>query len=111
MIYCWLRNNTFDNDTLMIFRSNATIAQFKHDIRGLQYALNDIQEDRIRLYRIPGDENAVRESLTKTGSGEPFHGRTLEPIFLGVPVLNPLYVVVEVILAGKPHLAISLLPS
>ena len=48
----------------------------------------------IRLYRISGDENELRESLMKTGDGEPLQGHTLVPNFLGMPVLDPLRVVV-----------------
>ena len=52
--------------------------------------------NHIRLYRISGDENELRETLIKMGDGEPLHGDTLLPNFLGVPVLDPFHVVAEV---------------
>ncbi|KAF8554451.1 hypothetical protein OG21DRAFT_1484651 [Imleria badia] len=98
IIYYWLRNGTFNNGFERIIRSNATINELKHEIKS---SMKDVHEDHISLYRIPGDENAVRESLTKTGGGEPLQGRTLAHIFLRVPVFDTLYVVVEVTLRGE----------
>lgn len=72
------------------------MSQFKHDIRTVQPNLSNVADQHTRLYRISGDENELRESLNKTGDGELLHGVNLLPNFLGVPVLDPLRVVVDI---------------
>jgi hypothetical protein len=96
MIVCWLRGSALDARFQISIRAIATLSQLKHHIKEAQPTLVNVPDHHIRLYRISGDENELRESLNKTGDGEPLRRDTLVPNFLGVPVLDPFLVVVEV---------------
>ena len=72
------------------------MSELKHHIRGAQPNLGHVADHHIRLYRISGDDNELRECLNKTGDGERLQGDTLVPNFLGVPVLDRFLVVAEV---------------
>jgi len=95
MIVCWLRRSTLDARFQVSIRANATASQLKDRIRVAQSDLRNVADGHIRLYRISGDKNELRESLIKMGDGEPLQGDTLLPNFLGVPVLDPFHVVAE----------------
>ncbi|KAF8547259.1 hypothetical protein OG21DRAFT_1490380 [Imleria badia] len=97
MIVCWLRDSTLSaGSQISIPSADVTIGQLKSKLSQEQSSLRNVEHDRISLYRISGDEDELKRSPTKSGAGEPLQGPTLLPDFLGVPVLDPLYVVVEV---------------
>jgi hypothetical protein len=81
------------------------MSQLKDHIRGEKTMLRNVDGEHICLYRISGDENELRESLIKADDGEPLQGDNLLPNFLGMPILNPFYVVAEVIgkLIAQPY--------
>ncbi|KAI9569501.1 hypothetical protein HD554DRAFT_535796 [Boletus coccyginus] len=95
MIDCWLRGRTFDTRFEISTRANATTSQLKDRVREAKPMLKNVDSDYIRLYRISGDDDEIRQSLNRIGDGNPFHGPLL-PIFLGMPVLDPFLVVAEV---------------
>jgi len=96
MIVCWLRHSTLDANFEISIQVNATMSQLKDRIREAKSTLRNVDGDNIRLYRISGDDDECQESLNRTGDGNPLHGHTLLPNFLGVPVLDPFHVVAEV---------------
>ncbi|KAF8416474.1 hypothetical protein L210DRAFT_3656571 [Boletus edulis BED1] len=96
MIVCWLRGSTLDSRFQISIRADATMGQLKGCMKESESVLRDVGDGQIRLFRISGDEDELRECLNKIGDGEPLQGDTLVPNFLGVPVLDLFYVVAEV---------------
>ncbi|KAF8415149.1 hypothetical protein L210DRAFT_3657885 [Boletus edulis BED1] len=96
MIVCWLRGSTLDSRFQISIRADATMSQLKGCMKESESVLRDVGDGQIRLFRISGDEDELRECLNKIGDGEPLQGDTLVPNFLGVPVLDLFYVVAEV---------------
>ena len=94
MIACWLRGRTLNTRFEISIRANATTSQLKDRIKEAKPMLKNIDSDYIRLYRISGNDNKIRQSLIRIGDGNPLDGPLL-PIFLGMPVLDPFFVVIE----------------
>jgi hypothetical protein len=102
MIVCWLRGSALDDRFQISVRAGEGVNQLIRGIKDAQPHLRNVADHHIRLYRISGDNDELRESLNKPGDGERLQGDTLVPNFLDVPVLDPLRVVVDVIIStGK----------
>ncbi|KAF8548570.1 hypothetical protein OG21DRAFT_1448999 [Imleria badia] len=95
-VVCWLRGVAPNDRFFISIRPGEDIDQFIRRIKDAQPQLRNVSDHHIRLYKIPGGDVELRESLIKAGDGEPLQGDTLAPNFLGVPVLDPLRVVIDV---------------
>jgi hypothetical protein len=93
---CYLRGANLSYSFPLAIHPGGTIDHLICCIKDALPSLRSVANHRIRLYRISGDENELRECLGKTGDGELLQGHTLPPNFLGVPVLDPLRIVIEV---------------
>jgi hypothetical protein len=71
----------------------------KDEMKGKESQLKDIDQSRIRLYRISESEDDLRESLDTINAGHLLEVTRSIPLFnyfLDVPVLENLYVIVQV---------------
>ncbi|KAH9977131.1 hypothetical protein BGW80DRAFT_836767 [Lactifluus volemus] len=95
-IVCFLRGALLSDSFRLAICRGEDVGHLIPRMKDAQPDLRSVANHRIRLYRISGDENELRECLGNTGDGELLSGQRLAPNFLGVPVLDPLRVVIEV---------------
>lgn len=98
-IHCWLRGSTCDDRFDISIMSNASIGTLKQLIKEKESDLRDVKESHMRLYRISESEDELRESLDTIDAGHLLDVtkiRSLSDYFLGVPVLENIWVIVQV---------------
>lgn len=103
----WIRGSTLKAGFEISVRANETTSALERRIRETRSGLGDGAIEDIRLYMIPGDEAEVRESLGKMGDGKLLDGHTLLYHFLGVPVLDPLHIIVEFIASPQSETLVT----
>ncbi|KAG2741706.1 hypothetical protein P692DRAFT_20751994 [Suillus brevipes Sb2] len=99
LIRCWLRGSPWTQSFEISIESNASTGALKNEMKERESQLQSVDQSRIQLYRISDSEDELRESIDTLNSGHQLEETRSIPLFeyfLGVPVLEKLYVVVQV---------------
>ncbi|KAG2065397.1 hypothetical protein BDR04DRAFT_1108553 [Suillus decipiens] len=99
VIYFWLRGSTVSDRFHISISPDASMGDLKDRMKEKVSQLNNIDQNRMRLYSISESQDELQESLDTLNAGrllDVTQTRWLFDHFLDVPVLEPLRVVVQV---------------
>jgi hypothetical protein len=114
VLHCWLRGTTSDERFDITIGANASMSALKAQIKAKESRLKDVDESRIRLYRISESEDELRENLDTLDAGhllDVSRSRSLSDYFKDIPVAQRLQLVVQIYSDNNSELMKNLIES